>query len=381
MRSRTVHLPEGPCPQELLLAASAEAGREPDFVLAFLPPDEHLRDTLGTLAAAWPDALRFGCEAVTQFVDSALTNRGSLQLFWFDAPRHHAAVEVVTGTHGEPPSARRVEAVARRVAAADGALLIVDGLRFPAEGFLAELQRVLLGTTTLVAGGLASQREPVTRSGARVFFGDRVLPAAALVVTLHGVEMRVEVVRGWTPASPIYTVTRAEGTVAWEIDGEPATAWYRRFFTVDGHIAPMPETANRFPLIVEGPRPERQGLYRSMRFFDDPPGAVTYWGTVETGDLVRLGMGNDVSLVETASQRLAGASEGPPEAAILYSCVGREAVLGGKAGAEVAGIHEALGGVALSGFFTFGEIGPTPRGSFAYYNQTAMLVLLHEAGS
>ena len=37
--------------------------------------------------------------------------------------------------------------------------------------------------------------------------------------------------------------------------------------------------------------------------------------------------------------------------------------------------------VALSGLFTFGEIGPTPRGDLAYYNHTAILVLLREVGA
>jgi hypothetical protein len=378
MRSRTVHLPPGPCPPELLTAASAEAGRQPDFVLAFLPPDESLRGTLGAMTAAWPDALRFGCEAVTQFADAEMTTAGSLQLFWFESPGHSAEVEVIPGTHGEPPSPKRVDAVARRIAAADGTLLIADGLRFPAERFLTEIRRRLPGEALRVAGGLASQRQPVTQSGARVFVGDRVLPAACLVVTLRGVDMRVEVVRGWGPASPVYEVTRAEGCVAHEIDGEPATDWYRRFFTVNGHMAPMPETANRFPLIVEGPDLERQGLYRSMRFFDDPAGTVTYWGSVETGDCVRLGMGNDLSLVDTAGDLPAGP---PPQAAILYSCVGRESVLGEKAGQEVEKIHRCLGEAALSGFFTFGEIGPARLGSLAYYNHTAILVLLREIGA
>jgi hypothetical protein len=165
--------------------------------------------------------------------------------------------------------------------------------------------------------------------------------------------------------------------VVYEIDGEPATEWYRRFFSVDGRLAPMPESSWRFPLIVEGPRPERQGLYRNLRCFDDPAGAVTFWGEVETGDQVRLGMGNGLSLVRTAAELRAGPA---PEAAILYSCVGRQAVLGEMASQEVATIHQALGGVSLSGFFTFGEIGPTSRGHLAYYNQTAILVLLREEG-
>lgn len=379
MRSRTLHLAQGAPPPELLSAAAGEAGRAPDLVLGFLPPEDGLCDTLACLAAAWPASLRFGCEAVTQFADGDMTTGGSLQLFWFDQPDHHARVEVVTGTHEEPPTPGMVAGLAQQLSGSGGALLIVDGLRFPAERFLNDLrvglQELRLERDPLVAGGLASQELPVTRAGARVFFQERIYSAACLAVVFHGVEMRVEVVRGWSPASPVYTVTRAEGNVVHEIDGEAAAEWYRRFFTVGGELAPMPDSAWRFPLLIEGPAPERQGLYRSMRAFDDPAGAVTYWGNVQTGDRVRLGIGNDRSLVDTASQLSAGRV---PEAAILYSCVGREVVLGERAPDEAASIHRALGGAALSGFFTFGEIGPTPRGGLAFYNQTAILVLLSE---
>ena len=379
MRSRTVHLPAGPCPRDLLREAAADAGRDPDFVLAFLPPEGALAEILAALAEAWPGSLRFGCEAVTQFADAEKTAAGSLHLFWLADPDHHVEVEVVPGTHEEPPPREVVEALAGRIAGADGVLLIADGLRFPTEAFLGALREALWGEAVpLIAGGLASQEFPPVKSGARVFVQDRLLPAACVAVLLHGISMRVEVVRGWSPASPIYTVTRAAGNVLYEIDGEPATDWYRRFFTIGGGLAPMPETSWRFPLIVEGPAAERQGLYRSMVAFDDPPGAVSYWGSVAEGDRVRLGMGNDLSLVETASQLRDGQE---PEAAILYSCIGRELVLDEMAGGEVAAIHRALGGVALSGFFTFGEIGPTPRSGLAFYNQTAILVLLSEVAA
>lgn len=383
MRSRTLSLPEPLPTPETLRAASEWAGRDPDLVLGFLPPAENLPGTLSSLAAAWPESLRFGCEAVTQFADGDMTTRGSLQLFWFDEPGHHAVVEVISGTPEEPPAPEVLDELARRLAGSDGALLIADGLRFPAERFLEDLRgRMDLERMPLVAGGLASQELPVARIGARVFFQERIHDAACLAVALHGVRMRVEVVRGWSPASPVYTVTRAEGTVVREIDGEPAADWYRRFFTIGGtagaEMAPMPDAAWRFPLVIEGPAPDRQGLYRSMRAFDEPPGAVTYWGSVRTGDRVRLGMGNDRTLVHTASQLAAGQV---PEAAILYSCVGREVVLGGMAPDEASTIHRALGGASLSGFFTFGEIGPTPGGGLAFYNQTAILVLLSEERS
>ncbi|HEX2643058.1 MAG TPA: FIST N-terminal domain-containing protein [Thermoanaerobaculia bacterium] len=381
MRSRTIHLPGGAFPPETLSAASRDAGRAPDFVLAFLPPDPHLAANLSTLGRLWPDVPRFGCEAVTQFADAERTGNGTVQLFWFDHP-HPAAprieVEVIQTDHGELPPAGRIDDLARRLTAADGALLLADGLRFPAERLLAELRGRLPPDARIpVAGGLASQREPVTRPGARVFFQEEVFPAACLAVLLHGVSLTVQVVRGWTPASPVYRVTRAAGNVLYEIDGEPAVEWFRRFFTVEGQLAPMPESAYRFPLVLEGPRPERQGLYRSLRFFDQPPGALTFWGSIEAGDHVRLAIGNDASLVATAGALQAAA----PDAAILYSCVGREAVLGDRASEEVAAIHPALGGAALSGFFTFGEIGPTPEGDLAFYNHTAVLVLLREVDS
>ena len=188
--------------------------------------------------------------------------------------------------------------------------------------------------------------------------------------------MEVEIVRGWDPASPIYTVTSAEGNTLYTIDHEPATEWFRRFFTVDGELAPMPESAYRFPLIVDGPKPERRHLYRSMRDVRPAAGGGAFLG--------RPG-GRRPDPARDRQRRLPAPDGGagfrrtrPPDAAMLYSCVGREAVLGDLAAREVATIHEALGGASLAGFFTFGEVGPSAGGDVAFYNHTAVLALLRE---
>lgn len=397
MLSRVLQLPAGRPAGEALRAFALDgppAAARPHLVLAFLPPDERLASTLAALAELWPAALRLGCEAATQFTGGASTAAGCVHLMRFEEPAHTARVEVVAGTRDEPPDDDALDRLSERIVESDATLLLVDGLRFPTQETLARLRRRLAAadadaadddgddydrrppTAARLAGGLASQPEPVTAVGARVFSGTEVFPSACLALHLSGVGVRVEVVRGWDPASPVYRVTRAEGNVLWEIDGEPATRWYRRFFEVDGELAPMPESAWRFPLIVEGPAPERSGLYRSMRFYDQPPGAVTFWGDLEPGDRVRLGMGNDRSLVRTAG---ALAPVPRPEAAVLFSCVGRERVLGDGAEAEIRAVHRALGEVPLSGFFSFAEIGPSGGGGPAFYNQTAILVLLREA--
>ncbi|MFP3940096.1 MAG: FIST signal transduction protein [Thermoanaerobaculia bacterium] len=356
--------------------------RPPDVVLAFLPPGPGLATLLGDLVRSFEGALLVGCEAVTQFAGDELTAEGAVQLFWFEEPAHGARLTVIRSRDGGASGARNLvegdlEEAAAALEAADAAFLLADGLRVPAWEVVERLETFSpKGRPRHVAGGLASQMEPIGDRGSRVFVGTEILDRACLLVTFHGVEMDVEVVRGWDPASPIFTVTDAEGSVLRAIDGEGATDWFRRFFTVDGELAPMPEAAHLFPLIIEGPRPERRDLYRSMQSFDEPPGAVTFWGDLRTGDMVRLGMGNDDSLLETAARL----PERPaPEAAVLYSCVGRQAVLGGRARSEVATIHGALRGAALSGFFTFGEIGPAAGGDrLAFYNQTAVLALLRE---
>ena len=375
--------PDEPSAAALRRLAEEDAGLpDADLVLAFLPPSDGLAEAVGALAELWPDAARAGCEAMTQFAGDALATGGTLHLFRFAGRSHRAEVELVPGSAEEPPAADRLAGIARRLARGLPVLLIVDGLRFPVQPALAsvraELARRGIEGRVPVAGGLASQGEPFGGPHARVFAGSEIHPSALVAVTLHGLATRIEVVRGWDPASPVYTVTRAEGNVLWEIDSEPAASWFRRFFTVDGELAPLPETAWRFPLIVEGPRADRRGLYRSMRAFDEPGGAVTLWGDLETGDEVRLGMGNEASLVRRAAELARAVSGGRPEAAILYSCVGREVVLGASAAQEIESVGRALGCPAVSGFFSFGEIGPTDDGGPAFYNHTAILVLLRE---
>lgn len=362
--------------REAAAREGAPRDRDPALILGFLPPDAGASGLLAEVEEAFPDAVRLGCEAVTQFAGGAVTGAGSLQLFWFEHPDHRVEVTVLRGERGGPLDPAEIDRAVALLATADAAFLLGDGLRFPVSELL-ELLRERLGEAgPPLVGGLASQLEPIDGEGARVFLGREVLESACLVVAFLGVEMSVEIVRGWDPASPIFTVTDARGDALFAIDGEPAASWYRRFFTVDGELAPMPESAHRFPLIVEGPRPERRNLYRSMKRFDDPPGGVTFWGDLEVGDRVRLGMGNDASLLRTAA--CLPASEAP-EAAVLYSCVGRELVLGGLAAGEVSTIHDALQGASLAGFFTFGEIGPAASGvGSALYNQTAVLALLRE---
>ncbi len=386
MRSRTIVSTSAGLSSSELGAVARSFGRDPDLALAFLPASVDLGREVETLADAWPGAVRLGCEAAGQIADGRSVAEGVVHAFWFDGAGRSEVI-ALEGSFDRPPGDEGTAALAERLGAAGGGLFLVDGLDFPAERVLTEVGRRLASTACAIAGGLASATaaDPCRRDrgcGARVFLDREIRASTSLALLLTGVETQVEVLRGFMPASPIYTVTRAEGNVVYEIEGEPATDWYRRFFTVRGELAPLPEAAQGFPLIVVGPTHRRQDLYRSLREFDRPAGAVTFWGGLETGDQVRMGMfgglENDLAPepTEGADRRVGGA---PPEAAILFSCVDRAGALKERAEEEVAAIQRTLGDAPLSGFLSLGEIGPSGEAAPAFYNHTAVLVLLREA--
>ena len=381
MKSQVLQLRASPATFQGLMDADRELGqdREADLILAFLPPDGSIDDTIGAMAEVWPSSQRMGCEAVHQFAGGEVAATGCLHFFWLDRPGHRIWVEVLQGSRDVLPDDQAVEKACRSLTAADAVLLLADGLRFPTRYLVTELRRHRASLPPVIGGALASSYEPVDAggTGARVFCDTFVFPSACLLLGFEGVGMDVELVHDFQPASPIYTVTAADNRVVHEIDGEPAVDWYGRFFTVDGQLAPMPQSAHSFPLIIEGPDPSRRRLCRAMRAFDAPEGAVTYWGDVREGEQVRLGLGQDLSLVRTATRM---ASKGHAEAALLATFAGRQALLGEGAESELADLYATLGAPALSGIFSFSELGPTADASLGVHNQTALLALLREKG-
>lgn len=349
----------------------------PDLIIAFLFPGSPLQFQLDALSTFFPDTLLVGATAMRQFSSDKLCDSGCLHFFWFDYPNHHAWVEVVECD--EKNNLHCQKAInGLKTRQPDTSLLLVDGIRFPVHTLLEKFRHCCGENTPQIVGGLASKtlapEHYFEDDGAWVFVGSTIYSNAALLIGLQGVDMHVQVVRGWEPASPVYTVTQAKENTLLAIDGIPAVDWYRDFFTLNGMIPEMPAASYGFPLIFDGPDPARKGIYRTMVTFDEPPGSVTFAGDIHTGDRIRLGLGNDDSLVGAAEQL----DLKDAEACLLFSCVVRELVLGDAAEKEIATLSSKLENTSLSGFFTFGEIGPSTVGKLGFYNQTSILALLTE---
>lgn len=221
------------------------------------------------------------------------------------------------------------------------------------------------------------------------FLGDRVDSQTATALLLRGgLRMDVAVLRGCKPSSDYHTITKADGNVVLELDGEPIadvvaelmgqesdeSAWedYPIFITLGVNkgekFGPYREDDYAVRLCMDVDR-ERRGLV----FFGDDLVAGT-----EVQLMRRL---TEVDYVtEKVDALLADLDrEGrTPRMALYIDCAGRSSAMNVTDRDEAEVVQEALGDrVPLLGWYVGGEIGPA-AGTIESHNFTGMFCVLSE---
>ena len=97
------------------------------------------------------------------------------------------------------------------------------------------------------------------------------------------------------------------------------------------------------------------------------------------GAKVRFSMSPGPEIIEHAIEQMSEFSQQNPksDAIVLFSCKTCHLALGPMIEDEISGIHK-LWNSPLAGFFTFGEIGPSPQGRCDLHNHTLVPVLIQE---
>ncbi len=188
---------------------------------------------------------------------------------------------------------------------------------------------------------------------------------------------------GWDSFGSDRMVTRSEGNVLYELDGEPALDLYKKYLGSQSHG--LPATGLFFPLNLrlEG---NSTNLVRTMLAVNEQDMSVTFAGDIPEGSYVRLMKANPERLVDGAfeaakmSCQLFGSCV--PDLAILVSCVGRKLVLKQRVEEELECVRQVLGeNVAMAGFYSYGEICPaTPlEKQCKLHNQTMTVTVFSES--
>lgn len=231
-----------------------------------------------------------------------------------------------------------------------------------------------------VIGGLAGDDNSLM-DRCRLFSNGQHHADAVVMLACEGpLSFQVHIGNSISPIGAVGRVAGASGKTLQQIDGIDATAFIERetgkpfLHTDQGSIA-LTVARTGF----DGEKRLR-ALVENYRATD---GSLTLHGGIDNGDMVRVCLASPAQLqaeVYKISESLK-TSGFEPSAALIISCAGRKALLGGQIDFEVNAIRDAYSRpLPIVGFSSFGEIGPLRHdGHYTrnlFHNMTYVLLLI-----
>ncbi|CAA7617791.1 conserved hypothetical protein [Magnetospirillum sp. LM-5] len=355
-------------PNLVLVFGSVAAMRVPEF---------HAQ-----LRAAFPAAELIGCSTAGEIAGQRVRD-GSVVLtaIRWDKTRQRVAKARVTDMAHSDDAGRDIGRVLKgdglRAVLVFGKGLGINGSAL-IEGIIAEV-----GGEVPISGGLAGDGGAFTET--LTLSTDGIDCDGVVAVGLYGdaVEIGHGSYGGWQPFGPVRKVTRSEGNVLFELDGQSALALYKEY--LGEYAKDLPASGLLFPFEMLREDHSTVGLIRTILGVDEASGSLVLAGDIDANGYLRLMHANNDGLVdgaETAAKR-AGAGPGaiPGQTlGILVSCVGRKLVMGDAVEDEVEAVATVLGKSAtIAGFYSYGEIAPFSSNiDCKLHNQTMTVTFIAE---
>lgn len=350
------------------------------LLLAFGPVDAPPQSWFDEARRRWPNAHLIYSTSGGQIdgvevVDSAVVVTG----MQFD--RVGVSVFSTDGAGVEPCESlgQKLGAQLSAVSELRHVLVFVDGLHVNGAAFTRGLTSVL-PTRVTVSGGLASDGTNFALTGIGVDGPPEQHRVVAVGLSGDSLRIGTGSAGGWVPFGPERTVSRANGTNVFELDGEPALGVYKRY--LGDLVQELPGSALLFPLALAS-RDSTDQVVRTILGIDEAEGSLRFAGDVPQGSKVRLMRSTNDQLLDGASQATHTALEsmGDCETSVVLciSCIGRRAVLKSRVEEELEEVTQHVGNAIVSGYYSNGEISPPRSNNVALlHNQTMTITAIGE---
>jgi hypothetical protein len=353
---------------------------EHTLVIAFGSPDrEQLESAFQALATSYPLATFIGCSTAGEILDDELLDRSLVV-----AVTRFEDIELIsaTATCSDPADSYAAgERLARQLDRDDLQALFVlsEGLSVNGSDLVAGLKN--LSRSVVITGGLSADGDRFQQTWT---YGNEGLKSGQVVaVGLCGDSVRVThgSQGGWDIFGVERTITRSEGNVLYELDGQPALALYKQY--LGDRADELPASGLLFPLALRDmDDPLEQQVVRTILAVDEQNQSITFAGDVPEGHRAQLMRANSDRLIDGAASAAQASADGVLDGAILsiaISCVGRRLVLGERTEEELEATLEHLPqGTRQIGFYSYGEISPLVSGECDLHNQTMTLTVISE---
>ena len=335
------------------------------------------------LKATCPGAMVLGCTTGGQIhehdaVDDEITGVA----IRFDETRIRLVSEMV-GSSADSRACGR--AIGERLLAPDlaGIFILSDGLNVNGSELVAGITE-MIGPHIPLTGGLAGDGSQFEET----LVGANCAPRSRMVagIGFYGNAIRIGhgSAGGWDVFGPWRTVTRSQGNVLFELDGEPALNLYERY--LGDEAEGLPGAGLLFPLQIQNPDNADHRIVRTILAVDRDKRSLTFAGDVPQGWSAQLMRGNFEHLSRGAADAARQATEGLADGqatngvALLVSCIGRRLLMGQRVSEEIEAAGAVLGTqFARLGFYSYGEISPhAVSGICELHNQTMTITTITE---
>lgn len=360
------------------------AALRPNLVLVFGGP-AYFEDYrfCQSLAGEFPDAAVIGCSTAGEISSTGVHgNSCVVTAVRFD---HVNIVTATADLADMDDSANAGTRLAEQLKAHGPRAVMVFGQGVNINGSaLIEGMAAVLGAGVPITGGLAGDNGAFARTWTIGPAGVSDRAIVAIGVRGDRLDFRHGLFGGWQPFGPARKVTRCDGNILRELDGEPALAVYKRY--LGDYAKDLPSSGLLFPFAMLSESHDEVGLIRTILGVSEADGSLVLAGAIEQGGYLKLMHASTEALVDGAetAARIARTTRGPGDAglAILVSCVGRKLVMGDRTEEEVEAVAAVLGQeTTLAGFYSYGEISPLAAGvGCKLHNQTMTITCLTETG-
>ncbi len=355
---------------------------QPHLVLVFAPDHAFADPAFAQqLTQAFPEAHRVGCSSAGE-IGSDGVSQGSAVVTALRFKKPNFRVAQIT-LEGMSHSQEAGTALGQQLAAPDldSILLFCPGVDVNGSALIEGLAKAV-GPKVLLTGGLAGDDGKFQQTW--TLCDDAAQPRSVVGVAFYGGSIQVShgSFGGWQPFGPARRVTRCEGNVLYELDGQPALDIYRRY--LGEYASGLPASGLLFPFSMLSRDQDEVGLIRTILGIDEATNALILAGEVDPNGYLRLMHASNDALVDGAEMAAQAALKmqngSSPGLALLVSCVGRKLVMGERVDEEVEAVGAVLGsGATLTGFYSNGEISPYVGSTVcALHNQTMTITCLND---
>jgi hypothetical protein len=260
--------------------------------------------------------------------------------------------------------------------------VISDGSRVNGDELIAGLHHSLPAGLP-ISGGLAGDYGRFEKT--LVGLDADIRDGNVVLIGLYGDKIRVNASYrgGWNPFGPERIISKSNGNVLYEIDGENALDMYKKY--LGKYADELPASCLLFPLSIQMPDHD-EFIVRTILTIDEANKSMTFAGNLPQGSKVRFMKANSDELIHASYEAGEQAnvdgkiSHHATDLAILISCVGRKVVLGDRVEEEVEAASEHMEpSTTIAGFFSYGEIAPDYENQTSYlHNQTMTITTFAE---